>query len=380
MSDRRCVFDIAIFGSGTLHRWVVELAWVTDTARRKVDAQHRQAASKAPHAALTVVLIMPTIALILVGGFWMSKANKVIVTCAVTGSIHTPSMSPYLPVTPDQIVKDAVEAAEAGASIIHLHARNPQDGRPDQDAALFRAFMPRIREQTDAILNVTTGGGLGMSLEQRLAPAIGLAPEIASMNMGSFNFNISGAVRALNGTPHPWESSYLEGTRDFILSNTFSQIEKSIVALQANGTRFEFECYDTGHLFNLAHFVDRRLVEPPFFVQGIFGILGGMGGTIENVMHFKSTADRLFGADYLLSILGAGRLQIPFSTLSMLVGGNVRVGLEDSLYIGQGELARSSAEQVAKARRIIEELGLQIATPEEARFMLKTKGSSQVGF
>ena len=310
----------------------------------------------------------------------MASRSKVIVTCAVTGSIHTPSMSQYLPVTPDQVVTDAVAAAEAGAAIIHLHARNPVDGRPDQAPDRFHAFLPRIKQQTDAILNITTGGGLGMTLEERLAPALAFAPEIASMNMGSFNFNISGAARSLNEHPHEWERPYLEGTRDFVLSNTFLQIERAIETLRDGRTRFEFECYDIGHLFNLAHFAERGLVEPPFFVQGIFGILGGMGGTIENVMHFKATADRLFGADHILSILGAGRHQIPFATLSMIIGGNVRVGLEDSLYIGRGELARSSAEQVSKARRIVEELGLELATPAEARAMLGTKGQSEVRF
>lgn len=306
--------------------------------------------------------------------------KKVIVTCAVTGSIHTPSMSPFLPITPEQIVADAVAAAEAGAAIIHLHARNPQDGRPDQSPALFRAIVPRIKQQNDAILNITTGGGLGMSLDERLAPALDLEPEVASMNMGSFNFNISGAVRSLTGHQHDWEQPYLEGTRDFILSNTFAQIETAVRQLGEKGTRFEYECYDTGHLFNLAYFADRGVVDPPFFIQGVFGILGGMGGTVENVMHFKAVADRLFGADYALSVLGAGRLQLSFATLSALIGGNIRVGLEDSLYIERGELVRSSAEQVAKARRVVEELGMQFATPDEARARLKTKGSSAVNF
>lgn len=310
----------------------------------------------------------------------MRKREKVIVTCAVTGSIHTPAMSPYLPITPDQIVADSVAAAEAGAAIIHLHARDPVDGRPDQHPDRFRAFMSRIRQQTDAILNVTTGGGLGMTLEERLAPAVELAPEIASLNMGSFNFNISGAARALTGDPQSWERPYLEGTRDFILSNTFAQIERAILLLKDGGTRFEFECYDLGHLYNLAHFADHGLLEPPFFVQGIFGILGGMGGTPENLMHFMAVADGLFGKDYFLSVLGAGRLQMPFATLSAIVGGNVRVGLEDSLFIGRGQLARSSAEQVAKARRILEELGLELASPAEARSMLATKGQTALNF
>jgi uncharacterized protein (DUF849 family) len=307
-------------------------------------------------------------------------ANKVIITCAVTGSIHTPSMSPHLPITPDQIAAEAVAAAQAGAAMIHLHARDPQTGQPDQTAERFMEFLPQIKDQTDAILNITTGGGLGMSLEQRLAPALATRPEVASMNMGSFNFNISGAAGKRTEFQHDWEGPYLEGTKDLILSNTFKQIEYGMTKMGANGTRFEFECYDVGHLYNLAHFADRKLVEPPFFVQCIFGILGGIGPDPENLLHMRATADRLFGDDYYLSVLGAGRHQTPFVTLSAILGGNVRVGLEDSLYAGKGRLATSNAEQVAKIRRILKELSLEIATPEEARAMLQTKGGDNVGF
>jgi uncharacterized protein (DUF849 family) len=310
----------------------------------------------------------------------MKRADKIIITCAITGGIHTPSMSPYLPITPAQIAEHSVAAAEAGAAIIHLHARDPQDGRPDQTPQRFLEFLPQIKQQTDAILNITTGGGLGMTLDQRLAPALAVQPEIASMNMGSFNFNISAAADKITDWRYGWERPYLEGTKDFILSNTFLQIERGMRDLGALGTRFEFECYDVSHLYNLAHFADRGLVNPPFFVQCIFGILGGIGADHENLLHMRATADRLFGNDYHLSVLAAGRHQLPFVTLSAILGGNVRVGLEDSLYAGKGKLATSNAEQVAKIRRILEELSLQIATPAEARAMLHTKGRDNVNF
>jgi uncharacterized protein (DUF849 family) len=310
----------------------------------------------------------------------VKRADKIIITCAITGGIHTPSMSPYLPITPAQIAEHSVAAAEAGAAIIHLHARDPQDGRPDQTPQRFLEFLPQIKQQTDAILNITTGGGLGMTLDQRLAPALAVQPEIASMNMGSFNFNISAAADKITDWRHGWERPYLEGTKDFILSNTFLQIERGMRDLGALGTRFEFECYDVSHLYNLAHFAERGLVDPPFFVQCIFGILGGIGADHENLLHMRATADRLFGNDYYLSVLAAGRHQLPFVTLSAILGGNVRVGLEDSLYAGKGKLATSNAEQVAKIRRILEELSLQIATPAEARAMLHTKGRENVNF
>jgi uncharacterized protein (DUF849 family) len=308
------------------------------------------------------------------------QANKVIITCAVTGSIHTPTMSPHLPITPEQIAADSVAAANAGAAMIHLHARDPNTGKPSQDPKLFAQFLPRIKEQSDAILNVTTGGGLGMTLDERLAPALWAKPEIASMNMGSLNFNIAGAAGKITSFLHDWEKPYLEMTTDFILSNTFAQIERGLKEMGDNGTRFEFECYDIGHLYNLAHFADRKLAKPPFFVQGVFGILGGMGPDPENLMHLKATADRLFGNDYYLSVLAAGRHQMAFTTLSAILGGSVRVGLEDSLYAGKGKLASSNAEQVAKIRRILEELSLDIATPVEARAMLQTKGRGNVAF
>jgi uncharacterized protein (DUF849 family) len=309
----------------------------------------------------------------------MKRADKVIITCAVTGSIHTPSMSPHLPITPAQIAADSIAAAGAGAAIIHLHARNPQTGRPEQTPERFLEFLPQIKAGSDAILNITTGGGLGMTLEQRLAPSLAVAPEISSMNMGSLNFNISGLAERFEFR-YDWEKPYLQGTRDGILSNTFAQIDRGMRSLGELGTRFEFECYDVSHLYNLAHFADLKLVEPPFFVQCIFGILGGIGADHENLLHMRAVADRLFGEDYYLSVLAAGRHQIPFVTLSAILGGNVRVGLEDSLYLSKGTLARSNADQVAKIRRILEELGLSIATPAEARAMLRTKGAENVKF
>ncbi len=309
----------------------------------------------------------------------MKRAEKVIISCAITGSIHTPSMSPHLPVTAEQIAGQALGAAQAGAAILHLHAREAGTGRPTQDIAEYAKFLPVIRDGCDAILNITTGAGLGMSMDQRLAAANHFRPEIASMNMGSFNFNISGAAKR-GGFGQDWEQPYLEMTKDFILSNTFAQIERAVTELSAHGTRFEFECYDVGHLYNLAHFADRGMVKPPFFVQSIFGILGGIGPEPENLMHMKATADRLFGSDYYLSILAAGRHQFPFVTMGAILGGNVRVGLEDNLYLGRGELAPSNAAQVEKIRRILTELSLPIATPDEARQMLGTKGAANVGF
>ncbi|AZB66107.1 3-keto-5-aminohexanoate cleavage protein [Cereibacter sphaeroides] len=305
--------------------------------------------------------------------------KKTIISCAVTGSIHTPSMSLHLPVTAEQIAESAIGAAEAGAAILHLHARVPDTGAPSQEPAHYAAFLSRIRTATDAIVNITTGGGLGMSMDARIAPALKYAPELASLNMGSFNFNISAAEKGCHD-PQPWEVDYLRGTRDLIMSNTFSQIETVLTRLSAQGTRFEFECYDTGHLYNLAHFADRGLVKPPFFVQAIFGVTGAQGTDPENLMHMRATAQRLFGSDHLLSVLGAGRSQFPLVTMGAILGGHVRVGLEDNLYIARGQLAESNARMVAKVRRILEELGHEIATPDEARRMLGTKGAGEVAF
>ncbi len=309
------------------------------------------------------------------------RTPKVIISCAITGSIHTPSMSDALPVTPDEIAQSAIEAAEAGAAILHLHARDPKDGRPSASAEVFGQFLPRIKQATDAVVNITTGGGLTMTMDQRLEGAMAARPEMASLNMGSMNFGIFPMAARDRDWKHDWEKPYLQGTDDFIFRNTFKDIEHILTNLgQAHGTRFEHECYDVGHLYNVAHFVDRGLLKPPFFIQMIFGILGGIGAAPENLIFMKETADKLFGDDYRWSVLGAGRHQMPLITQAAMMGGNVRVGLEDNLYIGAGQLARSNAEQVAKIRRIIEELGLAIATPDEAREILALKGGDKVGF
>lgn len=310
----------------------------------------------------------------------MRKSNKVIVSCAVTGSIHTPTMTPHLPITAPQIAAEGIAAAKAGAAILHLHARKQDTGAPSQAPEDYARFLPVIKTNCDAVINITTGGGLGMSLDDRLAAAKWARPEVASMNMGSLNFNISGAAGKISEFQQPWEKPYLEMTRDFILSNTFTQIERGITELSEGGTRFEFECYDIGHLYNLAHFRDRGLVKGPLFIQGVFGILGGIAPELEHLLHMKATADRLFGDEYYLSVLGAGRHQMPFAVANALQGGHVRVGLEDSIFISKGKLAASNAEQVAKIVRILGELSLEVATPAEARAMLGLKGADQVGF
>lgn len=311
----------------------------------------------------------------------MKKAKKVVITCAVTGSIHTPTMSPYLPVTPNEIVDAAVGAAEAGASIIHLHARDPATGKPTPDPKLFMEFLPRIKQQTNAVMNISTGGGLKMTLEQRLEAAHAARPELCSLNMGSMNFALHHIAPKYSEWKYDWEKSYLEDTKGGIVSNTFEQIERIIVEVgQAYGTRFEFECYDVSHLYTLAHFLDRKLLKPPLFVQTIFGLLGGIGADPEDMLHMRRTAERLFGDDFLWSILAAGKHQMSLCTMGAIMGGNVRVGLEDSLYVGKGQLAKSNAEQVTKIRRILSELSLEIATPDEARELLDLKGAEEVAF
>lgn len=308
-------------------------------------------------------------------------SNKVIISCAITGGIHTPTMSDALPVTPDQIAEQSIGAAEAGAAILHLHARNPQDGRPTGDPAVFMQFLPRIKQNCDAVINITTGGSLGMSMDDRLAAPLRAKPELCSLNMGSMNFGIFHAADKITEWKYDWEKPYVEKTRDNIVSNTFAQIERVIRELgHGCGTRFECECYDIGHLYTLAHFLDRKLLEPPLFVQTIFGVLGGIGPHPEDLAHMRRTADRLFGSDYQWSILAAGRHQMTLATMGATMGANVRVGLEDSVYLGPGQLAKSNAEQVAKIRGILEGLSLEIATPAEARAMLKLKGGDQVAF
>jgi len=306
----------------------------------------------------------------------MARRGKVIVSCAVTGSIHVPSQTPHLPITPEQIAEGAIGAAEAGAAIVHLHARDPETGRPTPSPEVFAQFLPEIKARCDVVINITTGGGHGMTLEERTLAARTFEPELCSLNMGSMNFGLFPVLDRVTDFAHPWEPEYLEMTRDFIFRNTFKDIETIVRTLGAGGTRFEFECYDVGHLYNLAYFLDKGLVEPPLFVQTIFGILGGIGPEPENLMHMRVIAERLFGDDYYWSILGAGRHQTNLVTMGAILGGNVRVGLEDSVYLGKGQLAESNGDQVAKIVRILRELSLEIATPDDARQMLGLKGAA----
>ena len=307
--------------------------------------------------------------------------TKVIISCAVTGAIHTPTMSAALPYKPEDIARQAIDAAEAGAAILHLHARDAETGKPTPDPQTFMRFLPVVKQGCEAVINITTGGGLNMTVEDRLKAPLITRPEMCSLNMGSMNFALFPLADRYKTWKFDWEEPYLRNTDDHIFRNTFRDIARIIEVLgKGHGTRFEHECYDVGHLYNLAHFVDRKMIEPPFFVQIIFGILGGIGAEMRNLMFMKETADRLFGDDYQWSVLAAGRHQMPFATQATMMGGNVRVGLEDSLYIGKGKLATSNAEQVAKIRGIIEELGFGIATPAEARARLKLKGSDRVGF
>jgi uncharacterized protein (DUF849 family) len=310
----------------------------------------------------------------------MSERRKVIITCAVTGSIHTPSMSPYLPVTPQEIADAAVGAAEAGAAIVHLHARDPVDGSPTQDPKYFREFAPEIRKRSNVVLNFTTGGAATMTIEERLQPALQLKPEVASLNMGSMNFGLYPMLQRYKEFKHAWERTYLATSDERIFRNTFKDIEHILTSCAANHTRFEIECYDIGHLYTAKHFLDRGVVKPPLFIQSVFGILGGIGGHPEDVVHMKRTADRLFGDQYRWSVLGAGRNQLPIAAMAVAMGGNLRVGLEDSLWLGPGKLAESNAAQVRAARQIVEGLGLEVATPDDARRILGLKGGANVGF
>ncbi len=309
-----------------------------------------------------------------------AKQNKVIVTCAVTGSIHTPSMSPHLPVTASEIEDAAVGAAEAGASIVHLHARHPVDGRPSQDPDLFMKFLPAIRERSNVVINLTTGGAPNMLVEERLQPALKLKPEVASLNMGSMNFGLYPMLNRFKEFQHDWERPYLEGSDDRVFKNTFRDIKYILESCADNHTRFEIECYDIGHLYTAAHFMDRGIVKGPLLIQSVFGLLGGIGPHPEDVMQMKRTADRLFGSDYYWSVLGAGRNQMPIATMAAAMGGNVRVGLEDSLWEGPGQLSRSNAEQVKRIVMVLQALNLEVATPDETRQMLQLKGADQVGF
>ena len=310
----------------------------------------------------------------------MKTRPKAIITCAPTGAIHTPSMSPHLPVTADEIAHAAIEAANAGAAILHLHARDPKDGRPSQDPELFRPFLSKIKAATNAVINITTGGSPHMSVEERMLPATTFKPELASLNMGSMNFGLFPMLDRFKDLKHGWEREHLENSRNLIFKNTFSDIENILKIGNANGTRFEFECYDISHLNNLKHFFDRGLVKAPVFVQSVFGIMGGIGADPEDLMHMHRTAHRLFGDQFRWSILGTGRSQVQLATIGAAMGSNVRVGLEDSLWIGPGRLAVSSAEQVQRIRVVLEALNIDIATPDEAREILDLKGADKVAF
>lgn len=310
----------------------------------------------------------------------MANANKIIITCAVTGAIHTPSMSPDLPVTAEEIAEAAIGAADAGAAIVHLHARNPKDGRPDQTPEAFAPFLRIIKQRSNVVVNLTTGGSPFMQLAERLAPATTFKPEVASLNMGSMNFGLFPMLRRFKTFRYDWEPQMLENSRDLVFRNSFKDIEYALRTLNETGTRYEFECYDTSHLYNLHYFFQEQLVKPPLFIQTVFGILGGIGAHPDDVMHMKRTADRLFGTNYRWSVLGAGRSQMQVASMAAAMGGNVRVGLEDSLWIGAGKLAESNAQQVRQVRKIIEGLGLEVATPDEAREILQLKGAGKVSF
>ena len=310
----------------------------------------------------------------------MASPRKVIISCAITGSIHTPSMSPYLPITAEEIAASATGAAEAGAAIVHLHARDPETGKPDQRPEAFLPFLRTIKQASDVVINLTSGGAAGMTVAERVRPAAELRPELASLNMGSINFGLFPLLKRFKDFKHDWERPFLAGTDDAIFRNTFRDIEYVLRTCSEGQVRFEFECYDIGHLYNLAYFVDRGLLKPPFFVQSVFGILGGIGQHPDDILHMQRTATRLFGDDLRWSVLGAGRAQMEIAAVSAAVGGHVRVGLEDNLWIGPGALAKTNAEQVAKIRGIIEGLGLAVATPDEARAILSLKGADQVSF
>ncbi|MFJ4064423.1 3-keto-5-aminohexanoate cleavage protein [Pseudomonas sp. NPDC089996] len=309
-----------------------------------------------------------------------ANASKVIITCAITGSIHTPSMSPHLPITPEQIARSAIEAAEAGAAVVHLHARDPQSGMPSQDPRLFEQFLPQIKRESDVVVNLTTGGAPTMSVEERIAPALQFSPEIASLNMGSMNFGMYELLQRYSEFQHDWERPYLQASEERIFRNTFKDIAQILAACGENNTRFEIECYDIGHLYTAAHFRDRLLLQDPLFIQSVFGIRGGIGTHPEDVAHMKRTADRLFGERYHWSVLGVGAMQPRIAMQSLLLGGHVRVGLEDNLWLGKGRLAQSNAEQVRAIKALIESLGFAVATPAEARVLMQLKGRDNVAF
>jgi uncharacterized protein (DUF849 family) len=310
----------------------------------------------------------------------MAAARKVIVTCAITGSGHTPTMSPHLPVTPDQIVEESLAAAEAGAAVVHLHARDPRDGRPTPEASIFLEYVRRIKQASDVVISLSSGGGTGMSVEQRLAGVLAARPELCTLNMGSMNYGGFPMIDRYRGRfEHDWEEPYLASTRTEPFLSTYADIEHMLTVIgPETGARFEFEAYDVGHLYTLAYFLDRGLVKPPIFLQTIFGTMGGIGPEVDHIAHMKRTADRLLGDAFEWSLLGAGRYQFEVVTAGAIMGAHVRVGLEDNLYIGRGELARSNADQVRKIRSILEALSYELATPDEARAKLALKGRELV--
>ncbi|MEV1128743.1 3-keto-5-aminohexanoate cleavage protein [Agromyces sp. NPDC049794] len=301
-----------------------------------------------------------------------------IISTAVTGSVNVPSQSEYLPLSAEEVVTASLEAAAAGSAIIHLHARHP-DGRPAFEASVFEEIIPAILAETDVVINMSTGGSSQMTIEERLAGAVRFSPELASLNMGSMNFVYSGIADKVTKWRYEWEKPYVQGTYSHPFINSFDKIEYVLRELgEGGGTRFEFECYDIGHLYTLAYFADKGLAAPPFMIQGVFGILGGIGADHANLTHMVTIADKLFGDDYQFSAFAAGRDQMQFATHSAWLGGHVRVGLEDSLWIGKGRLAESNAQQVEKIRGVVEDLGREIATPDDARRMLGLKGLAGV--
>ncbi len=308
------------------------------------------------------------------------KQSKTVINCAVTGSIHIPSQTQYLPITPQQIIDEAVKSANAGAGTVHVHVRNPQTGQPSSDLGLFKEVLAEVNRRSNVVLCPTTGGGLGMTPEERVRVVAELKPELATCNMGSFNYGLFPLLDRFSEFKFEWEKKYLEMTRDFIFSNTFKSLEVFMKTFNDSGTKPEMECYDVGHLYNIAHMADRGFIKKPFFLHFIMGILGAIQPSIENLLHMKHVADGLFGEDYAWSVLAVGRFQFSYSTVAAVMGGNVRVGMEDNIYLSKGQMVRSNEESVKKIRRIIEELSMEVATPDEVRKMLQLKGKDKTKF
>lgn len=306
--------------------------------------------------------------------------DKVIINCAVTGSIHVPSMSPYLPITPEQIAREAIAAAEAGASTVHLHARDPKTGEPTMNLDLFQEFCQKVSQKSDVVICITTGGAPTMTPEERMVAVKRFRPELASINMGSFNFGLFPMMDKIKEYKWDWEERYLEKSKDNIFKNTFYDQDRIFKIMRENGTKPELECYDVGHLYNTAYWADKGLIDPPFWLQLILGIMGAIQPAVENLVFMKNTADKLFGKDYIWSALPTGRHEFSLCTVAAVMGGNVRIGMEDNLYLGKGQLARSNAEMVEKMARLLRELGFEPASPKEARERLKLKGKDKTNF